>query len=36
MKVYLIRHGVTQEAIDGISQRDDAPLAADAIKQKPL
>ena len=35
MKVYLIRHGVTQEAIDGISQRDDAPLAADAIKQNP-
>ena len=35
MKVYLIRHGVTQQALDGISQTDDVPLAEDAIKENP-
>jgi broad specificity phosphatase PhoE len=33
MKVYLIRHAMSQDAKKGISQRDDSPIIKDSIKE---
>jgi len=35
MKVYLIRHGLTEDIANNIYQRIDSPLVEDAIKENP-